>query len=65
MYKGPWYNITIFTKLYGQRFEDYFKTGRKDRYYLTRSVYSYYKENVPMPSDASSSSGRPMPSTLS
>ena len=36
--KTPWYNTTICTKLNGQIFEDYFKTGRKDGYELMCAV---------------------------
>ena len=41
MDKGPWYNTTICTKLNGQIFKDYFKTGRKDRYEFMCAVDVY------------------------
>ena len=43
MDKVPWYNKIICTKLNGQIFEDYFKTGCKDRYELICNIYEYVK----------------------
>ena len=63
MGKNPWYNTTICTKLNGQIFEDYFKTGRKDRYYLMFSVDTYGKQHVPMANHESNGGGIPMPIT--
>ena len=57
MEKGPWYNKTI-------RFEDYFRTGCKDRYELIFYLDVYDKEYVSMPYDASSAGGIPMQSML-
>ena len=62
MGKGSWYNTTICAKLNGKIFEDYLKTGQKERYTLIFSVDAYYKEHVPIPSYASSGSGIPIPS---
>ena len=39
--KGLWYNKTICTKLNGQIFKDYLKTGHKERYELMCSVDTY------------------------
>ena len=63
--KGTSCNITICTKLNAQNFEEYFKTGQKERYYLICSVDAYYKYNVPMPSYESSGGGRPIRSAPS
>ena len=63
--KVLWYNTIISKKLNGQRFVDYFKTGRKDRYYLMFDVDAYVKEHVLMPDDESSGSVIPMSSTSS
>ena len=52
-------------KLNGQIFEDYLKTGQKDRYELTCYVDSYGKEHVSNPDDASSGGGITMSSTSS
>ena len=54
MDKIPWYNTTICTKLNSQSFEDYFKTGRKDRYEMMYYIGVYDKEHVSMPDDKSS-----------
>ena len=43
MDKVPWYNTTIFTKLNGQIFKDYFITGRKYRYELMCAFDAYEK----------------------
>ena len=43
MDKGPCYNKTICTKLNGQIFEDYSRTGRKDRYKLMFAIDVYEK----------------------
>ena len=43
MENGPWFNKTIFSQLNGQNFEDYLKTGRKDRYELMCDVDVYEK----------------------
>ena len=45
-------------KLNGQSFEDYLKTGRKDRYKLICAVDEYRKEHEPMIDDVISGSGR-------
>ena len=37
----PWYNKILFSKLSGHNFEDYFKTGRKDRYEIMCAVDAY------------------------
>ena len=58
--KGSWYNTTIFKKLNGQIFEDYFKTLCKDRYELMCAINDYDKYNVPIPDDTSTGSGRSM-----
>ena len=63
MDKGPWYNTTICTKLNGQIFKDYLKTGRKDRYELICGDYEYGRQNVSINDDTSSGGGRPMTST--
>ena len=63
--KVPQYNTIISTKLNGQRLEDYFKTGRKDRYYLMCDVDAYAKEHVLIPDDESSGGVIPMSSTSS
>ena len=63
--KVTWYNKAVCKKLNSQSFRDYFKTGRKKGYYLMCSVDTYEKEHVSMPDDASSGSGRPIPSTSS
>ena len=52
-------------KLSGQIFEDYLKTGRKDKYGLMSSVDEYYKEHVSINDDASSGGGILMPITSS
>ena len=44
--KGPWFNTNIWTRLNGQIFEDYSKTGRKDRYKCMCSIDAYIKENI-------------------
>ena len=41
--KDPRYNTTICTKINGQSFEDYLKTGHKDRYDLICYVDAYNK----------------------
>ena len=60
MDKGLWYNTTICTKLNGQIFEDYFKTGHRDRYVLMCSIDENGKEHVSMTYGASSGGGRPI-----
>ena len=40
-YKDPCYITTICTKLNGQSFKDYLKTGQKDRYDLIHSIDVY------------------------
>ena len=61
MDKIPWYKTTISTKLHGQIFEDYLKTGRKYRYALVFFVNVYDIDHVPMTCDASSGVGIPIP----
>ena len=63
--KYPWYNTDICTKLNGQSFEDYFKTGQKDRCAFLCSVDTYDKYHAPIPNGASSGGRRPIPSTSS
>ena len=59
-YKDPWYNTTISKKLNGQIFEDYLKTGLKDRYEFMCAVDSYSKEHVEITDGAISGGGIPM-----
>ena len=40
---GPWYNITIYTSLYGVRFEDLCVTARQDRYRLLCALDAHNK----------------------
>ena len=42
--KGPCYSTTICTKLNVQIFENYFRTGRKDRYELMCAANAYEKK---------------------
>ena len=63
--KCSWYNTTIGTKLNGQCFGDYLKTGQKDRYYLMCSIDMYEKKHETIPISASIGGGRPMPSVSS
>ena len=58
MDNGSWYNTTIFSQLNGQKFEDYLKTGQKDRYELMCAVDVYGKEHIPMLGYSSSGGGR-------
>ena len=57
--KDPLYNTTIFSQLNSQSFEEFFKTGRKDRYELVCAVDAYNKVHVPVPDNANSGGGRP------
>ena len=52
--KIPWYNTTICTKLNGQIFKDYLRTGLKERYDLMCYIDAYDKENIQMPDGSSS-----------
>ena len=65
MYKVPWNNTTICTKLNCQNFKDYFKTGFKYRCDFMYSVDAYYKEHVTIPDYSSSGGVIPMPSMSS
>ena len=58
--KGPCYNTTIFTKIKGKIFKDYFKTGHKDSYELINAAYAYSKEHVQILDIESSGRGRPI-----
>ena len=42
---GPWYNISICKKLYGQVFEAFIINARTDRYSIMCSIYAYEREN--------------------
>ena len=39
--KGPWYNISICSKLHGSRFEDFITQARTDQYNLMCSLVAY------------------------
>ena len=41
--KGPWYNISIYSKLYGSRFEDFIIQSRTDRYNIMCSLVAHDK----------------------
>ena len=60
--KGPWYNTIISSKLNVQSFEDYLKTGLRDRYELMCAFNVYEKEHASMTDYISSGVGIPMPS---
>ena len=58
--KGIWYNRTICKKLNGQIFEDYLKTGQKDRYEFLFYVDTYDIIHPSVTNNGSSSGGRPL-----
>ena len=58
--KGPCYNTTIFTKVKGKIFKDYFKTGHKDRYEPICTANEHNKEHVQILDNVSSGRGRPI-----
>ena len=63
MQNGPWYNTTIYYQLIFHNFEDYFTTGRKDRYELLRDVDAYDIFHSSGPDNASIGVGIPLKST--
>ena len=41
--KGPWYNLSICSRLHGSLFEDFIKHARSDRYNLIGSLFTHDK----------------------
>ena len=60
---GPLYNKTICSQSSGHNFEDYFTTGRKERYELLCDVYAYKIFHSSGPDNASIGVGIPLKST--
>ena len=63
MQNGPWYNTMICSQLRFHNFEDYFTTGRKDRYELLCDVDAYDIFHSSGPDNASIGVGIPLTST--
>ena len=52
--KGPWYNISICSKLHGSRFEDFITQARTYRYNLMFSLVAHYRLQLDYKDDESS-----------
>ena len=60
MDNGPWHNTTSISQLNAQNFEDFFKTGRKDRHQLLCAANKHGKYHIPIPDNISSGGGIPL-----
>ena len=63
MQNGPWSNTTICYQLRFHNFEDYFTTGRKDRYELLCDADAYDIFDTAGPYNSSIGVGTPLPIT--
>ena len=59
--KGPWYNPSIFLRLYGKLFEDFITHARSNRYNLMSSLVSHDKIQPAYEDDKSSIGDRSIP----
>ena len=59
--KGPWYNTSIYSKLYGSRFEDFITQAITDRYNLIHYLVAHDKLQLYYKDDESSIADRAIP----
>ena len=59
--KGPWYNISICSKLHGSKFEDFITQAGTDRYNIMCSLVAHDKLKLYYKDDESSIGDRSIP----
>ena len=58
----PWYNASIYNKVYGKMFEGFIRNERTDRYIIMCSIDVHERENQSFCNDGISGGGCPLPS---